>query len=362
MLIELLGRRRRRKALYIRDIDINASALRSLLLLAGIFFLHTLCMMWFEDLPFSDSLWLTLTTATTVGYGDYSATTFAGRAATVVLLYFGGIFVLANFAGEYFEGRVERKNRMLKGDWEWNMSGHIVIINTPIAGGTAYFIRLIDQLRKVSEFAQTPIQILTRQYPEGLPKELRELGVVHHTGYPDKKDSLEAINIREADVVILLAKDEDDVTSDALNFDILHRIQEAQVRHATIIAECVDDENRERFLKVGADIVIRPVRAYPEIIVRTLVAPGSEKILENLFMHDGDHTRRYNLHVNNLSWGEVVNRIVNAGFGTPLAYINNDDDAVCNADPAQNIDAVALIIMVRSSRVPTSEKIAEILR
>ena len=113
----------------------------------------------------------------------------------------------------------------------------MVIINTPESGGTAYFYRLFSQIRQIPGLKDIPIQILTRRYADGLPKELRKLKVVHHTGYPDKRKSLEAVNMREAKYIVILARQEHNVTSDALTFDILHRIQENNHHHATMKIE-----------------------------------------------------------------------------------------------------------------------------
>lgn len=357
----LLMRRRRHRATYLSDINIVERVRRSTTVLAVLFAVHTLLMMYFESLSLGDAIWLTLTTATTVGYGDISATTAAGRVSTVVLLYFGGIFVLANLAGEYFEGRLERKNRMLKGTWEWSMSGHIVIINTPIRGGTQYFVRLVSQLRKNQKFSEIPIQILTRQYPDGLPVELRNLGVVHFSGNADNREVLEQINVRDAAAIVVLAKDEYATSSDALTFDVLHRIKECGVEHVQVLAEVVNDDNRNRFSAAGADIVVRPIRAYPEIIVRALVAPGFEKVLENLFQHEGDHTIRYDLPVSGYTWGQVVSKLVNKGFGTAMAYVDQMNEPICNADPSTPIDAKAIIVMVRADRVPSQRDIRALL-
>lgn len=352
---------KRSKAEYIGDINIRDSIRRSGFLLGIIIALHTVLMVLFESLPLGDSLWLTLTTITTVGYGDISAATFEGRLSTILLLYFGGVFVLANFAGEYFEARVARKKRMLDGNWEWQMSNHMVIINTPESGGTSYFYRLFSQIRKIPDLKDIPIQILTRQYPDGLPEELRNLGVVHHTRYPDKKQSLEAVNIGDAKYIVVLAKQEYNFTSDALTFDILHRIREIDNLNATIIAECVDDENRSRLLNAGADIILRPVRSYPELVVRAIVAPGSEKILENLFMHDGDHPERYDLDISDLNWGQIVSSLMLAGHGTALAYIDDSGEPVCNPEPQKQVKAKALLIMVRENNQATLEQLSATL-
>ena len=357
MITDLFLHRKRRKATYLKSRKISQSSLKSLFYLFTIFTVHILLMVRFEGMSLGDATWLTLTTATTVGYGDLSAHTLEGRIATIVILYMGGIFILANFAGEYFEHRLERRSRMIKGLWRWSMAEHIVIINTPARGGTEFFVRLVTQLRQTEKYRETPIQILTRQFPTGLPDELHKLGVVHYHGYPDKAESLQAINIEDATAVIVLAKDEYEIGSDALTFDILHRLREFGVHDIDIIAESVDDENRERFTHAGATAVIRPVRAYPEILVRALVAPGSEIILENLFQHEGDHTRRYDIDINDTVWEKVVSSLISKGYGTPIAYVDQDRQLICNPAPGKPITLSSIIILVRAENIPSSAEV-----
>ena len=55
--------------------------------------LHALAMVYFEGVLWGDAIWLTLTTVTTVGYGDFSALTPIGRSATAVLIYGFGIAI-----------------------------------------------------------------------------------------------------------------------------------------------------------------------------------------------------------------------------------------------------------------------------
>ena len=353
----LRNRLKRRTHHYFKRHEISKSTQKTLIYLTVIFVAHTILMMEFEGLSLNDALWLTLTTATTVGYGDLSAHTLEGRLATVIILYMGGIFIFAKFSGEYLEARLERRNRMIKGIWRWNMIDHLVIINTPTRGGTNYFVRMITQLRLNPEFGEMPIQILTRTYPEGLPEELHRLGVIHYHGFTDKAENLLAVNIIEAAAIVILANDEHDTSSDALTFDILHRLKEYQVRSEHILAECVEDSNRDRFYRAGATTVVRPVRAYPEMLVRSLVAPGSEKVLENLFREEGDHTRRYDLNMRNLSWQKIVTTMVSRGFGTPIAVEDEQGEMICNPDPFKPMEVKAIIVLVRSDDVPEVEHI-----
>ncbi len=306
-----------------------------------------------------DSIWYSLTAVTTVGFGDITAQTLVGRAATVVFLYFGGIFVLANLGAEYFDSRSVRRDRQLKGLWEWELMQHIVIINTPNKNGTEYFTRLISQIRAHEKYRDVPIQIMTKKYPNGLPPELRELGVVHYHGDPANEASYTGVNIKQAGAVMVLARDEYDEKSDAATFDTLYRLNEYGVCDIPVIAECLNDRNRVRFQKVGAQIVVRPIRAYPELLIRALVAPGSEVLLENLFTHDGDHLRRYDVTMESISWLNVVTSLVKAGFGTPLAFIQNDGTLITNAPPEENVSAKALLLLVRAERPPSLQQISE---
>ncbi len=359
-----LRRRRRRKArtLIFRDRNLKASLRRSLLYLVAIFMAHVGAMWFFEAMPPLEAVWLTLTTATTVGYGDVSAATLPGRASTVVLLYIGGIFVVAKVAGDYFEYRSDAHARKIQGAWRWNMAGHIVILRTPIRNGEQYFVRLIKHFRASDRYRDHPIEILTREFPTGLPESIRELrGVVHYHGSPDDVDRLKAVNIDDADVVVVLAKDEGDMSSDGRTFDTLHRVSELRAK-GTVLAECVDDRNRERLLKAGADIVIRPIRAYPGLIVRTLVAPGSEQVFENLFVSSGDGFTRFDVDVSNRTWSDIACALMTEGIGTAVAYVDRNDGSLrTNPAAGERVDATAIIVIVKAEHIPSLERIRNAL-
>ncbi|WP_227803863.1 potassium channel family protein [Marinomonas profundi] len=102
------------------------------ILLAGIIALHSVAMIFFEDLDWWQAFWLTMTSASTTGYGDISAGTFWGQFSTIVLIYGMGITLLAQIASDYIEIRLTRKEMRIKGRIKWDdMQNHILIINTP---------------------------------------------------------------------------------------------------------------------------------------------------------------------------------------------------------------------------------------
>lgn len=329
-----------------------------LLLLLGLVSLNVLAMMHFENLSIEDSIWLTLTTMTTVGYGDYSAATIGGRLTTIVLLYVFGIFMLAQIAGEWIDLRADRRERKRRGFWDWNMKNHILIINTPDVDGDRYLSLLVEQIRGSKSLKDHPIQIFSSNYPQGLPEDLNHKGVMLHSGAPEGRGQMSAVNVESADYVIVMAVDATDFRSDSITLDILDRLKQYDLS-GYIIAECVQDENRDRLKKHGANAVIRPVRAYPELLVRALAAPGTETILEDLFKHDGVHSRRYNVSIPLQPWGKLAARILLAGLGTPLGYVDGVGQIITNPPANEEVDGDALFIMVNHDRIPEQEHIQQ---
>lgn len=286
--------------------------------------LHTLAMVLFEDLSFGDALWLSLTTITTVGYGDFSAESLAGRVSSTLFIYSVGITLLAQLGVEYVEYRLTIREMKNIGRWKWkNMNAHILIINAPADNPDKYLLDLVGQLRQEPELSELPIQILSDAYCDGLPEGLSDFGVVHYAGVGQDSDSLQAANAHLAAYVILLASEPSSPAADSLNFDILCRLQELKCP-ALILSEVCNDANRARMQRAGAAVMVRPMRAYPGLLVRTLIAPGTEAVFENLFTYHDDHMKRCEHEFTNLKWSEIVCRFVTSGLGTPMAYIHQD--------------------------------------
>ncbi|MBT3206093.1 MAG: potassium channel protein [Gammaproteobacteria bacterium] len=342
-LLSFFARRSKRLKLVAHFNLIN-SIIKSSLLLTALFALHIFLMMHYEGLSAGDASWLTFTTATTVGYGDISAATTEGRLATILLLYLGGIFILARVVGDYFDYRMEVRDKKTKGLWSWKMNNHIVILNTPSFSGERYLQRLIKQFRCSTHYEDTTIYLLSRQFPNGLPDFITELdNVVHYHGNASNPDDLAAVCIDKASEIIVLTKDENDESSDGRTFDILHRLNDLNI-DARVLAECVEDSNRKRLQAAGANILIRPIRAYPEMIVRAFVAPDSERIIENMFNSEDDEYRRFDIELSGLSWSDIVTRLISHNVGIAVAYIDRKTSEMVYNPAADTIpDGQALI-------------------
>jgi voltage-gated potassium channel len=283
--------------------------------------LHVIAMMIIEGMNLSDAIWVTFVTATTVGYGDVSAKSVAGRAATIIIMFFGTIFVLAALASLIFERNAEKRDRKTAGKWRWKLTDHILIISTTGTESVRYLTSLVMQLRADPAFADRPVQVMTHGFDEGgLPDQLADLKVVYARGDGDSDEEMVLGNVAHAHMVVVLGDDRT-AKADALVYDVVSRVRDAGFK-GRIIAECEDDRNRARLSAGPMDSCVRPSRAYPEMLGRAIVAPGAERVIEEIFTFGGIECELVPLggNLRRGTWREMVGRVLEAGLGTPIAY------------------------------------------
>ncbi|WP_395373844.1 ion channel [Marinicella sp. W31] len=307
--------------------------------LSVLIIIHTVAMISFEKMNFKDALWLSFTTLTTVGYGDYSPSSWPGRISTILSMYLAAIWILSQLVSEIVDWKMVKSERKRKGLWEWKkMHDHIQIINTPNVDTERYLVRLISEIQKTPGLEELPVQLLTRKYPDGLPDSLSRLKVLHRTGRAEDMEIIHSIGLEKAKYIIILARDNTDSLSDSITFDILDQVSQINP-DATVVAEAVIDANKNRFISKGAASAIRPVRAYPELIVRAMSNPGTERVLENLFQVEGDSFYKLPIKFSGIKWSDIVMQCLKMNIGTPLAFYQENElhthpchDEICNGD------------------------------
>ena len=143
-------------------------------------------MVLFEGFTVGDSLWLTLTSITTVGYGDISAATGLGRLSTVLILYSGGIFVFAKIAGDFIDYRSLRREAIKKGDWRLRKLNDHIVISGSKHDSTQHLVRLISECRREPETATREIVLISdkssKDQSDGLPSVLQQFDIKYVKG------------------------------------------------------------------------------------------------------------------------------------------------------------------------------------
>lgn len=340
--------------------SVESQLIRLFIILLSLIITHIGAMMILEDMVLEDAIWLTITSVTTVGYGDLYAETIYGRAATIILIYICGIAILAQVAVMYFEHQQEIRNIKLRGDWSWKMNDHIVFLNCPNQNGEEYFYKAISEIRSSkSDVAKLPIIIVSRIFKSGISNRLRELNVSHVRDSLANIDALNDANVKTAHTIVILTADQNDNYADGIHFDLVDRLREMGVK-SRIIVEVVKDENRSRLRRAGANNILRPIRSYPELLVRSIVAPGSEQILESLFDNLGTQCVRYNIPIK-IQWIKLIQNLAKNDIGLPVAYEDKNHKVITNPSANDLVEATAIFIISNEEKIKDLEKIKEII-
>lgn len=322
--------------------------LRLTLLTVSLFVLHIMAMVYFEGMKLGDAVWITFTTATTVGYGDLSASTPAGRASTILLMYLVGLWVFAEVIGLFMERREFVSESKKTGDWRWDMKDHIVIINTPDINGELYLSRLINEFRADNDFADTKIVVMTEKFPEGLSIELRGNDVVLVSGTVADTKAIENAGLANAKYAVVVCDKSDESKSDSYTLNAVYKTRKLNP-DVFIAAECAIDENREGIFDVGANAIVRPVRSYPGLIVRAIDSVGSEKIFEDLFssahakidsiddimyLHTYMHSKNIGTNIPKavMSWKNIVLQTIQGFDNVPVGLRMKNSEVFFNPD------------------------------
>jgi len=340
--------RRRGKRVRITSVERRFQALRwaaEKFVIAGLCIasLHTAAMMLFEDLSLREAIWLTMTTLVTVGYGDFAAKTPLGQASTIVLLYLLGVFVAAQAASAWFDYLSERRSAMRTGLWDYSgLRDHVVIVS-PGKLGEVYLVRLVTELDMQPEMSGREVLLVTDEYPDGLPGAVATSPVKLVTGQAQDPETLTRAAAQHAAFVLLIANDAEDRVSDGITFDVLTRVREIN-RAARVIVECVDDRNRGRLSTAGANVVVRPIRAYPEMTVTSIVNPGSSHIIENLISASDDHIALVSGDFRG-AWKTIVLKSMEGGQGLPIGARLADGRILTAPAPDTQLQADGLYVL-----------------
>lgn len=344
----LKSRFRRKTRVSGLDVSTRYEMTRTALFLALLLLLNTLSLMHFEQMSFRDAGWLTMTTVATVGYGDYAPKSDEGRLLTVLLMYFGGIILLARIGGLYFDYRVERRMKILKGQWGWDLSGHIVLVHSPGVMTEQFFETLIQEIRESGhELAHAPFVIVCSHFPDGLPESVRKLEVVHVHAERVNNDAMERSSMMKAAVVAILARDRGDWHSDSLTFDLVHQLRSKGFT-GRIIAESVDPLNAPRLKEGGANQVIRPMRSYPELLSRAILDPGTEQLFLEMIGNGGATCHRIERTIT-AQWNKIATGLLQQTGAILLAYEDEKGELVTAPPPEEQIKAQALFVIYNES-------------
>jgi voltage-gated potassium channel len=240
------------------------------------------------DLLWSDALWWSVVTMTTVGYGDYFPTSPGGRFLIGFPTMIFGISVLGYLLSTVASFLIEARSKELKGMGDSMLEDHILVFHF---SSKDRLLGLLDEMAGDLMVKDKHVLLVDPDLEE-LPAELAERGVKFVSGNPIKEATLERANFKSATHAIILARDPTDPASDNHNLAVTLTLEQLYPDIVTV-SECVDPESIPLLYKAGADSVVCLAEMSASVLVSEVSDPGVQDVLLDLASNDDDGQQLY---------------------------------------------------------------------
>ena len=229
------------------------------------------------DLSWSDSLWWTVVTMTTVGYGDYFPTTMWGRILIGFPAMLLGVSILGYILSILAAAIVEAKLKAIKGLNMIKEKGHIVVCRF---FSLERMNRLIQEVHKDKSTEFASIVIIDPNL-EQLPPEIDSDKVKFIKGDPTREATLNQANITQAAACIIQADHNDPAGTDNTSLKICLTM-ETMAPEVFSVAECMDQENIAFLKKANCDSIVCISDLTGQMMVQELQDPGVGSVISEL--------------------------------------------------------------------------------
>jgi len=252
-----------------------------------------------EGWDLQDSLYATIITMTTIGYGDYSPITFEGRVFTIFLSLFAigiGGYAVTSLASFVIDGQFHQLLRGKLVDKKIvKMHDHYILCG---AG------KLGRQLAIEFYKSQYPFVVIEQELTV-LENLMREVEIPYVQGDATRDESLRLAGVeRSKGLVAALSDDKDNVfvtlSARALNPGL------------KIIARIKDEKNRNKLEKAGADLIVSPNAVSGRRMASELLNSEVVNLLDEMLeaeQQTGETLRLDEVHVDDIKIPALVERL-----------------------------------------------------
>ena len=220
-----------------------------------------------RDVTIFDSLWYSIVSITTIGYGDFSAQSLGARLGTIFFIVFAGLTTFAAAAGILVDWIMEFQYRERVGMGSVHTKDHLLIINFP---SEARVREIVEEFRQDSQHQHDDIVILTDQI-ESLPLTLLDLFFVR--GSPLEEESYQRARIEHAKQAIVLSTRYDDPNSDSVVASIVAIIEYLNPK-TRVVAECLTEKHNVLFAGAKNASLVHTLHLSNNLLVQEAQDPG----------------------------------------------------------------------------------------
>jgi voltage-gated potassium channel len=252
-----------------------------LFLSAGVFFIAEP-----ETFPtFFDAFWYTMTTATTVGYGDFYPTTTLGRTFGM-LFYIYGILLLTIFIGKIQSSVMQYRRNREEGKMSFTKTGHYIYID--------WSKRTKDAMDEVLAAEPNSYIVLIDETLEKTPYDHPRVHFI--AGDPSEEETLLKANILHSKRIAIFSDDSIDkpTLADGKSLLIATTVEFLSEKHGVdlhTIVEIMKENSIAKFKHVKVDDFILSNESVSRLMANATLHSLSSKIFNQLL------SRRYGEHL-----------------------------------------------------------------
>ena len=292
----------------------------------------TIALHYIEGKSWLDSLYWTVTVLSTVGFGDITPTTTAGKLVFIGLAT-GGItafgYAVAKLGDLIVEARVDSViKRLTYGEVWMYMRDHVVIIGWDHTVRQAY-----DELKAQS------VKVIIITDNDSLYRRLSSEGLDVVLGDPTRESTLQRVNISQARAVIIALPDD---TKALMSILALRRIS----KDVKLVVRAGNPELRELLMQAGADQVVDTNNIAGRLLANKVTEPVASAVLENLASAvEGIDLVELKLD-ESFKTSSIEELGLSSKYNVHIIAVSSDGKLVLNPLPSYNLKAGDVIVLL----------------
>ena len=259
----------------------------------------------YENIPFIDTYYYIITTATTVGYGDISPSTVVGKIISTIYMILS-ITILGILMGKVAEHMIYINNKIRRGLYKMRDGVDLLIVGYP---NDDKMRELVMELRGDTRFDDEVILNINNVI-DSKKSWMDEMDVYFIKGLASNQEVLEHANILNVKQALILSNDMSDINSDDFTIASCAMIKKINPKVHVIVEKVRNDATL--FEVVGADIIVDA--ASSSLLAQEILDPGAIELGDAIFSNSTEGTQ-YNILYNgeDSTWEEIAISILKSG-------------------------------------------------